>query len=105
MSSISSTIALSLPEGYVEERDRPPLPDVAILDRLTADAFDLHVDTAGTGENPQFRVTLYSGGSTVSLERVLRLLGSLDLAVDDQRTSVFRRADGCLLYTSPSPRD
>ncbi|NDV03843.1 NAD-glutamate dehydrogenase [Rhodococcus sp. IEGM 248] len=100
MSSTTSTLALSLPEGYVEEQDRPPAPDVAILDRLSADAFDLHVDTVGPNENKQFRVTLYSGGSTVSLERVLRLLGSLDLEVVDQRTSVFRRADGlvCRLY-------
>jgi glutamate dehydrogenase len=100
MSTTTSTLAPSLPEGYVEEQDRPPLPDVAILDRLTADAFDLHVDDVGPPENRHLRITLYSGGATVSLERVLRLLGSLDLEVVDQRTSVFRRADGlvCRLY-------
>ena len=26
MSSTTSTLALSLPEGYVEEQDRPPAP-------------------------------------------------------------------------------
>ncbi|TQC41444.1 NAD-glutamate dehydrogenase [Rhodococcus sp. WS4] len=100
MSTTTSTLAPSLPEGYVEEQDRPPVPDVAILDRLTTDAFDFHVDTVGPQENRQLRVTLYSGGSTASLERVLRLLGSLDLEVVDQRSSVFRRADGlvCRLY-------
>ncbi|NIL78887.1 NAD-glutamate dehydrogenase domain-containing protein [Rhodococcus sp. B10] len=96
MSSTLPAYSFPVPEGYVAEEDRTPIPDKAILDRLTTGAFDLQVEQTpqeGERSGAELRVFLYSGGETVSLERVLRLLGSLDLEVVDQRSSVYRRAD------------
>ncbi|MBC2640828.1 MULTISPECIES: NAD-glutamate dehydrogenase domain-containing protein [unclassified Rhodococcus (in: high G+C Gram-positive bacteria)] len=96
MSSTLSVYSARIPEGYVAEEERTPVPDVSILDRLIAGGVDLQVEQVGS----DLQITVYSGDATVSLERMLRLLGSLDLEVVDQRGSVYRRSDGliCRLY-------
>ncbi|MCD5422894.1 NAD-glutamate dehydrogenase [Rhodococcus pyridinivorans] len=96
MSSTLPTYSSAVPTGYAVEEGKPPNIDSTILDRLTPGAIDLQIERTGS----EIQITVYSGEAKVFLERVLRLLGSLDLQVVDQQSSVYRRADGliCRLY-------
>lgn len=112
MSSSLHAYSATVPAGYVAEQSRTPNPDSAILDRLTTGSIELRVERADSA----LQITIYSGETKVPLERVLRLLGSLDLQVVDQQSTVYRRSDGllCRLYdctavpgplANPAPTD
>ncbi|MBC2641744.1 MULTISPECIES: 2Fe-2S iron-sulfur cluster binding domain-containing protein [unclassified Rhodococcus (in: high G+C Gram-positive bacteria)] len=91
MKTTTSTLALSLPEGYVEEQDRPPIPDVAILDRLTADAFDLLERFAAVapaaGLSGEFEVELARSEKVVSVRANQTVLDAVRAAGVDHPSS------------------
>ena len=61
----------------------------------------------GGGVVAQETVTVSSGQASANLISLAKLaeFGSVWLVVDGVPTGVFERFGGCLLYTSPSPRD
>jgi len=96
MTTTLHTQPASLPDGYVEHRARCPIPDLSILKKLTPGALDVHLDSEGD----RLRITLYSGGADISLERVLDRLRSLDLEPVDHQHTVVQRPDGLLCHLS-----
>lgn len=86
----------NVPAGYVAEEQRLIDLDSTILDGLCEGSIDIGVERSGT----ELQITIYSGEMKIALERVLKLLGSLDLKVLDQQKLVYRRADGliCRVY-------
>lgn len=107
-----STSTALLPDGYVEETTRHPVPNRTVVDSLSQGAFDIVVEHDTGGLQGQLRITFYAAVDTLPLERVLRLFGSLEFEVLEQRSLALRRPDGLLcrvhefdLSLGPSGRD